>query len=171
MKKLSIFLFFLVVSFYTLPSHAWWFKPSTATAKVNTSEDNKVHKEWLKKRFSDQHQKLIPVVAVADIFFSCNNVRKTEAVDYELSHLINEMDRNTLALKLGECLGDDTLQSDIAVNFGLLSCFHAQLAHLPEEERKQKMQLVKQSIAALSQVERKKSFTQCVTEQSIQYLR
>ena len=26
---------------------------------------------WLKKRFSEQHQKLIPIIAVADIFYAC----------------------------------------------------------------------------------------------------
>ena len=49
------------------------------------------------------------------------------------------MDKNTLAEKLGDCLGDDTMQSDTALNFGLFGCFEQQLAHLPKAEQEQKM--------------------------------
>ena len=81
------------------------------------------------------------------------------------------MDKNVLAEKLATCLGEDTMQSDTALNFGLFGCFHQQLAHLPKAEREQKMTLVKQAVSSLSHEERKKSFTQCVTEQSIHYLK
>jgi hypothetical protein len=80
------------------------------------------------------------------------------------------MDKIRLAEKLITCLGDDNLQSEVALNFGLLGCFHEQLAHLPESERQQKMMLVKQAILSLSLSERQKSLTQCVTEQAIHYL-
>ena len=167
--KLKLTCLFVVFSCYALPSYAWWF--SSTTAVVENAESEKTHNEWLKMRFSKQHQQLIPIVAVADMFYSCNQARKTDKVEYELSFLINTMDRNTLAEKLGNCLGKDTMQSDVALNFGLFGCFHEQLAHLPQAEREQKMQLVKQAVASLSSEERKKSFTQCVTEQSIHYLK
>jgi len=129
------------------------------------------HKAWLKQRFSEQHEQLIPVVAVADMFFSCNQERKSDKGNYQLVDLITVMDKGVLAEKLSLCLGQDTMQSGIALNFGLMGCFHEQLAHLPEKEREQKMKLVKQAISSLSLDERKKSFTQCVTEQAIHYLK
>jgi len=128
------------------------------------------HEAWLKQQFSDQHQQLIPIVAVADMLFSCNLERKIEPVIYKLNDLIVNMDKNRLAEKLIICLGDDGMQSEIALNFGLLGCFHEQLAHLPEAERQQKEVLVKRAILSLSRSERAKSFTQCVTEQAIHYL-
>ena len=111
------------------------------------------------------------MVAVADMFFSCNQTRKTDKADYQLNYLVTQMDKNTLAEKLADCLGEDTMQSDVALNFGLFGCFQQQLAHLPKVEREQKMLLVKQAVHSLSHEERKKSFTQCVTEQSIHYLK
>ncbi len=165
----------LLVAFvcYTTPSYAWWLVAASASSSAMeaSSDNDKAHNEWLKQRFSKQHQQLIPIVAVADIFYRCNKARKVDNVEYELSFLITQMDKNTLAEKLGDCLGDDTMQSDTALNFGLFGCFEQQLAHLPKAEQEQKMQLVKQAIASLSHDERKKSFTQCVTEQSIHYLK
>lgn len=137
-----------------------------------TIENNSTteHETWLKDQFSEQHQKLIPIVAVADILYSCNIERKIDPVIYKLHDLIVNMDKNRLAEKLIVCLGDDDMQSEVALNFGLLGCFHEQLAHLPEAERQQKEVLVKKAILSLSRSERKKSFTQCVTEQAIHYL-
>ncbi len=129
------------------------------------------HNAWLKERFSEQHHQLIPIVAVADIFISCYQQRKIGSEKYQLKSLILQMDKNLLAEKLSLCLGEDKLQSDIAINFGLLGCFSDQLSHLPKIEQQQKLKLVKQAIALLSSSERKKSFTQCVTEQAIHYLR
>ena len=134
-------------------------------------ESAQEHNAWLKERFSEQHQKLIPVVAVADIFYACNIERKVDPVVHQLNDLILMMDKNHLAQKLALCLGDNTIQSEVAINFGLLGCFHEQLAHLPTIERQQKMRLVKNAIHSLSSSERKKSFTQCVTEQAIHYLK
>jgi len=162
----------VILACSTFPSHAWWLVSTNSTVAPRSSNtSDKSHDEWLKKRFSKQHQQLIPLVAVADMFFSCNQERKTDKVDYQLSHLITQMDKNTLAEKLKHCLGTDTMQSNVALNFGLFGCFHQQLAHLPKAEREQKMQLVKHAVSSLSHEERKKSFTQCVTQQSIHYLK
>lgn len=135
-------------------------------ANVNTAE----HNAWLKNKFSEQHQSLIPIVAVADMLYACNQDRKIEPVTYQFKALILHMDKNRLAEKLLSCLGGDSIQSDIALNFGLLGCFEEQLMHLPDIERQQKMVLVKKAIKALSHNERKKSFTQCVSAQAIHYL-
>lgn len=141
------------------------------SAIANTaSQSTQEHNAWLKERFSEQHQKLIPVIAVADMFYACNLERKTDPIIHQVSNLILTMDRNRLAQKLAVCLGDDTPQSEAAINFGLYGCFHEQLAHLPLAEREQKMVLVENAIHSLSSSERKKSFTQCVTEQAIHYL-
>lgn len=147
--------------------------PLTSYASANTqNSDNSLDRDaWLKMRFSKQHEELIPVVAVADMFFSCNRARKTDEQNYQLKDLVQKMDKGVLAEKLADCLGEDNMQSEAALNFGLLGCFHDQLAHLPEQEKKQKMKLVKQAIASLSRSERQRSFTQCVTEQSIHYLK
>jgi len=153
---------FLILS---LQAQAWMSVANTP------NESDALDNAWLKQRFSGQHEKLIPVVAVADMFFSCNQERKVDNRNYSLIELITMMDRDVLAEKLSFCLGEDTLQSDVALNFGLLACFQDQLSHLAEPERKQKMKLVKQAISSLSSSERKKSFTQCVTEQAIHYLK
>ena len=48
------------------------------------------------------------------------------------------MDKNTLAEKLGSCLGEDTMQSDVALDFGLLGCFQgaALPTYLKQSENK-----------------------------------
>ena len=129
------------------------------------------HKKWLKDKFSVQHEKLIPIVAVADMFFACNQVRKTDGNDYQVTDLVTKVSRNELAEKLSACLNGEQPNSDTALNFGLIGCFHEQLKELPEEDRKVKQKLVKQAIARLSKAERQKSFTQCVTDQAIGYLK
>jgi len=147
---------------------------SASQAKVEqekTSQEKSDHDQWLKDRFSDQHEQLIPIVAVADMFFSCNKVRKTDPIGYQIKELITVMHKDVLAEKLNQCLAEDLIKSDVALNFGLLGCFHEQLAQLPNEEKQQKMKLVKQAIASLSREERQKSFTQCVTDQAIGYLK
>ena len=129
------------------------------------------YKKWLKEQFSEQHEKLIPVVAVADMYFACNLARRVDKEQFEVQALITQLDRNVLAQKLKGCLKDEPLNSDVALNFGLQGCFYEQMKDLPEAERKAKQKLVTRAIASLSQVERKKSFTQCVTDQAIGYLR
>ena len=134
------------------------------------ASENEPYNRWLKNRFEEQHQKLIPIVAVADMFFACNQ-NSENAKQYGVDYLVQEMDKEVLAEKLQSCLGDSSLKSDEAINFGLSGCFHEQLASLPEEEKAQKMKLVKQAISSLSREERQKSLTQCVTDQAIKYLK
>ncbi|HCM47548.1 MAG TPA: hypothetical protein DIS98_08575 [Colwellia sp.] len=171
--KINLKLLLIVLACYALPSQAWWLISANTVSSLagGSATDIKAHNDLLKKRFSKQHQQLIPIVAVADMFFSCNKARQTEKTDYTLIFLINQMDKNTLAEKLGSCLGEDTMQSDVALNFGLFGCFHAQFSHLSKADSEQKKKLVKQAVSVLSHEERKKSFTQCVTEQSIHYLK
>lgn len=128
------------------------------------------HKRWLKEEFAEKHQAIIPKVAVADMFYGCNVVRKTDPVPYQVSQIITKMDKDLLAKKLAGCLGDETPQSDSALNFGLVGCFSDQLAKLPKQERAEKMELVERAIARLSRDDRRRSFTKCVTEQAIKYI-
>lgn len=129
------------------------------------------HDLWLKQKFSQQHQQLIPVVAVADMLSACNLERKVDPVNYQVKDLIKRMSRELLAQKLSQCLGDDSPKSDLALNYGLLGCFREQLSELSAEDKKQKMKLVKRAIASLSREERQKSLTKCVTNQSMNYLK
>lgn len=138
--------------------------------KVIENEATAKHNAWLKEQFSEQHQKLIPIVAVADMLYGCNEKRHIEPINYKLNDLVLNMDKNRLAEKLILCLDGDSMQSDNALNFGLVGCFHEQLAQLPETERQQKMALVNKTMALLSRSERQKSFTQCVSTQAIYYL-
>ena len=126
--------------------------------------------EWLKARFSDQHQALMPVVAVADMLYSCQQEKQIEP-SLSIKSLVTTLDKNTLAEKLMTCLAGQSPQSELALNYGLKGCFSAQFSSLTATEKQQKMHLVTKAIAELSRSERQKSFTQCVTEQSIHYLR
>ncbi|MEW6989916.1 hypothetical protein AADZ91_04415 [Colwelliaceae bacterium 6441] len=141
------------------------------TGNSFSAEMTDEHKNWLKDKFSAQHEKLIPIVAVADMYFACNQARKVEPVNQEVKALINQLDRNVLAEKLSACLQGDLPNSDAALNFGLIGCFHEQLKELPKEDRAIKKKLVLQAIARLSKAERQKSLTQCVTDQAIGYLK
>lgn len=147
--------------------------PSFMAFTAETNEVNKLteHQQWLKNKFSEQHNKLIPVVAVADMLFACNSANDYAYGKHTLNTLITKMSKKRLAEKLNSCLAGESVKSDIAINYGLLGCFHDQLNDLPEVERKEKIKLVKKAITALSKEERKKSFTQCVTDQSIAYLK
>jgi len=133
-------------------------------------KDLSEHQEWLKNKFAEQHNKLIPVVAVADILFACNKVNDQGYGGYSLDTLITKMDKAQLAGKLSSCLGDESVSSEQAINYGLLGCFSDQLNDLPANEKSERMVLVKKAINSLSLEEKKKSFTQCVTDQSISYL-
>ncbi|GAA6172667.1 hypothetical protein NBRC116592_23370 [Colwellia sp. KU-HH00111] len=138
--------------------------------QTNSTDEAAQHHAWLKQKFGKQHQTLIPKVAVADMLYACNKARQIEPVNYQLKDLVINMDKTRLAEKLVLCLGEDTLQSDVAINFGLLGCFEEQLGHLPEVEQQQKMALVKKAVLSLSRAERQKSLTQCVSQQAIHYL-
>ncbi len=162
--KILIIPLYLLLQINLLPAQA---QQNSVIKNETTAE----HNAWLKNKFSEQHQKITPIVAVADMLYSCNQERQIEPVNYKLNDLILKMDKNRLAEKLILCLGDDDMQSEIALNFGLLGCFHEQLSHLPEVEQQQKMALVKKAILSLSRNERKKSFTQCVSAQAIHYLK
>lgn len=166
--KILLISLYLLLQINLLPVQA----QQNYTIGYDTTNNDSIveHNAWLKKQFSEQHQSLIPIVAVADMLYSCNQERKIEPVNYKLNDIISNMDRNRLAEKLILCLGADGMKSEIALNFGLLGCFHEQLAHLPDVEREQKMVLVRKAILSLSRSERKKSFTQCVTAQAIHYL-
>ena len=126
--------------------------------------------QWLKARFGAQHQALIPIVAVADMLYGCQKKQHANQ-SATIKTLITELDKNTLAEQLITCLKGESPKSDIALNYGLEGCFHEQLAGLSATEKQQKMRLVTNAIAALSRADRQKSFTQCVTDQAISYLR
>lgn len=127
--------------------------------------------KMLKNLFSKQHDVLIPKVAVADIFFACNADNNNDFGTKALADLIQNVSKEKLAENLSACLNGQSVKSDKAINYGLLGCFHDQLDELPEEEQRHKIKLVKQAIASLSIEEKKKSLSQCVTDQAISYLK
>ena len=129
------------------------------------------HDKWLKLRFSEQHKNLIPIVAVADMFFACDKAKNSGTANYQVKELVENMDRNVLAEKLSACLADASMQSDKALNYGLYGCFYEQLDQLSQDEKQEKMQIVTASIASLSREDRQKSFSRCVTDQTISYLK
>lgn len=129
------------------------------------------HKRWLKEKFADQHQQLIPIVAVADIFYGCDQARHQGRVGMPIKSLIIGMDKNELAEKLITCLAGQSIQSDQAINFGLIGCFTEQFAYLPKAEQQEKLAQVTAALTTLSYQERQKSFTQCTTLQAIDYLK
>lgn len=128
------------------------------------------HKEWLKNEFAAKHEAITPKVAVADMFYGCNLVRKIDPIPYQIPQIIKQMDKGLLAEKLSVCLDGETPQSDNALNFGLVGCFTDQLSKLPKKERAEKLQLVNGAIKRLSREERQRTFTKCVTEQAIKYI-
>lgn len=129
------------------------------------------HQVWLKERFSEQHNELIPKVAVADMLFACNKANDQTYGKESLNTLITEVDKTQLAEKLSSCLDEAPVNSEQAINYGLLGCFEDQLKTLSDNDKREKMALVKQSLAKLPLDEKKQSFIQCVTEQSISYLK
>lgn len=128
------------------------------------------HKAWLKNEFAAKHQAIIPKVAVADMFYGCNLVRKIDPVPYQIPQLIKQMDKGLLAEKLNTCLNDETPQSENALNYGLVGCFTDQFSELPAKEQAEKLALVQGAIRRLSREQRQRSFTKCVTEQAIKYI-
>jgi len=126
--------------------------------------------QWLKARFGAQHEALIPVVAVADMLFGCQQQKQINE-SLTMNTLITQLDKNTLAEKLITCLAGESLKSDVSLNYGLKGCFYEQFSHLSVAQRQEKMHLVTESIAGLSREERQKSFTKCVTDQAITYLK
>jgi len=138
---------------------------------AHATELSSEYQSWLKEKFSAQHEALIPVVAVADMYFACNRERKVEPQDLSVEALVTKLGRNELAVKLSNCLKGELPNSNTALNFGLIGCFHEQLKSLPEKDRAVKEKLVLQAIKKLSKAQRQQSFTQCVTDQAIGYLK
>jgi len=129
------------------------------------------HDKWLKQRFSAQHERLKPIVAVADMFFACNKAANSGKANYQIKALIEDMSRNELAEKLTSCLAGASMKSDVALNYGLQGCFSEQLSSLPKQQQQEKMAAVTASISLLSREERQKSFSRCVTDQAVSYLK
>lgn len=125
---------------------------------------------WLKERFGAQHQALLPIVAVADMLHGCQQKNQVEN-HKSVTLLITELDKNTLASQLITCLNGQSLKGDVALNYGLKSCFYEQFKGMSLADKQQKMMLVDMAIKELSRSERQESFTQCVTDQAIAYLR
>jgi len=144
---------------------------SIAHASQDKASEELEHNKWLKLRFSEQHKNLIPIVAVADMFFACDKTKNSGSENYQVAELVEGMDRNLLAEKLSQCLDGQGIKSDTALNFGLYGCFYQQLNNLSAEDKKEKMRIVTQSISSLSREERQKSFSRCVTDQAISYLK
>ena len=144
---------------------------SVANASQSRTPEELEHDKWLKLRFSEQHKNLIPIVALADMFFACDKAKNSGNENYQVDELVESMDRSLLAEKLSHCLDGQGMKSDVALNFGLYGCFYQQLKSLPTEDKQEKMKIVTQSISSLSREERQKSFSRCVTDQSISYLK
>jgi hypothetical protein len=125
----------------------------------------------LQQRFIKKHQAIVPVVAVADMFFACNRQRHTDSYDYQIADLVNKMDKNQLAEKLSDCLAGESLKSDIALNFGLIGCFHAQMASLNQKKYDEKMGQLELLLVKLPREQRQKTFTKCVSEQALYFVK
>lgn len=142
-----------------------------ALASTDKTPEEIEHDKWLKLRFSAQHERLIPIVAVADMFFACDKAKNSGSENYQVKELIEDIDRELLAEKLTQCLAGENIKSDKALNYGLQGCFSEQLSGLPKKQRAEKMATVMASISSLSRKERQKSFSSCVTDQAISYLK
>ncbi|WP_068546191.1 hypothetical protein [Thalassotalea crassostreae] len=136
---------------------------STSFAQTNVSDDKMLNE------FSKIHQELMPKVAVADMFYGCMIDKKQGS--YSIEFLINEMDKTELADKLQACLGEDTIASNAALNYGIKACFIDQMSGLTEEQQKSKLVAVDEALANLPIEERKRSFTQCVNNQTLSYMK
>ncbi len=128
------------------------------------------HEQWLNDQFAVQHQALIPIVMVANIFFACNQEKNFSPVPYTMKQLMKTMSRDTLAENTVACLGTNDMKSNQAVNFALKGCFHDTFIDLPASEKIKKLSAVNSALSSLSLQERQKSLTSCTTLQTIQYL-
>jgi hypothetical protein len=128
------------------------------------------HQQWLKDKFSEQHDRLLPIVAVADMLFGCNQASQANQNNITIPYMIVSLDRQVLADKLKACLKGQSIDSNLVLSYGLVGCFHEQLKNLSADDRKAKQKLVTQAIKSLSKIEKQKSFTQCVTDQAVDYL-
>lgn len=137
-------------------------------AQSTTQKSSTVVEDPMLQEFSQRHQQLMPKVAVADMFYGCH-IANNDA-EFTLPYLIKDMDRKLLADKLSQCLGEETIASDKALNFGITACFIDQIGHLPADEQTQRLNDVKAVLPELPRIERQKSFTQCVNNQTLKYM-
>ncbi len=124
--------------------------------------------EALVASFEKMHQELMPVVAVADMFYGCNKAAGGE--DYSFETLINDMDKEQLATKLTTCLGSDSLASDEALDFGIMACFADMVSDMEEAEQTTRLNQVREVLKELPREQRQSNFTQCVNNQTLKYL-
>ena len=143
-----------------------FIKPAYSSEQITDT-----YQSWLKNKFASQHEKLLPVVAVADMFYGCNAVRQIDPKKHQVKDLIVKMDQNQLADKLIECLGKSGIKSEEAINFGLIGCFTEQFTLLKPEDKKEKLKQVNAILLTLSYPEKQKTFTKCTTMQAIDYLK
>ncbi|MDN3652375.1 hypothetical protein QWY77_06315 [Thalassotalea ponticola] len=132
----------------------------------STEQDNE--QSPIVKAFAKQHQELMPKVAVADMYAGCLHAKEQSWVD--LKALIEDTDKAQLAEQLTDCLGEHSLASDQALNYGIFACFYDQMADLESSERQQNLKQVSAVLTSLPRAERQKSFTQCVNNQTLKYL-
>ena len=123
----------------------------------------------LKQQYIKKYKQLLPKVAVADMFYGCTVATAPKTEVQAIDNLV-KMDKNALATKLMSCLKEHSLQSDTALNYGLVGCFHSQMQHLDKATYVKKMANVNQLLTTLSKPERQKSFAQCVSQQTIHFL-
>ncbi|WP_394172834.1 hypothetical protein [Thalassotalea litorea] len=144
---------------------------SSIVLSTLAAEEIPQSQEELVKNFAEIHQNLMAKVAVADMYYGCQLAKQDTRQDIEsLETLILKTDRNTLGQQLIQCLGDDGIGSDSALNYGITGCFSDQTKHLNQEQQLKKMAQVEQAINTLGKEERQKSFTQCVNNQALLYL-
>ena len=158
MKIFTLIIFLLFTQLF--------FAPISYADTTTDVVDNSLQQKFIKK-----HQALVPVVAVADMFFACNRQRHTDSYDYQITDLVNKMDKNQLAEKLSDCLAGESLKSDIALNFGLIGCFHAQMASLNQKKYDEKMGKLELLLVKLPREQRQKTFTKCVSEQALYFIK
>jgi len=157
MKKITLFCFATLTSLLT----------PLCLAQGSVDNDEKAQQQ----AFIAKHQALLPVVAVADMFFACNRQRHTDSYDYQIADLVNKMDKGQLAEKLSNCLGTESLQSDTALNFGLIGCFHSQMISLDQKKYDEKMSELELLLVKLPREQRQKTLTKCVSEQALYFVK
>ncbi|WP_371187243.1 hypothetical protein [Thalassotalea maritima] len=135
----------------------------TSATVANEQQNND-----LVNAFAEQHQQLMPKVAVADMYAGC--LLAKQQTPPSMAELILKTDKKELADNLINCLGDSSLASDVALNSGIRACFLDQMSNLEADQRQQNMQQVEAAITQLPRAERQKSFTQCVNNQTLKYL-
>ncbi|QDP02742.1 hypothetical protein [Thalassotalea sp. PS06] len=138
---------------------------------VAAEEVNPKSQEELVKNFAEIHQNLMAKVAVADMYYGCHLAKHGDDKGLDdIETLILKTDKDTLGQKLINCLGDDKIGSEKALNFGITGCFTDQTKHMDVKVQSEKMAQVAKAIDALGKEEKQKSFTQCVNNQALIYL-